>query len=137
MEERPESSKHNETKRVRGAYAEEGVPEEIERQAGSGEEEEGHLPRSREGRGGRCGGGLGAEERREEEQEGEQRGEAEAEADARAAAGREGHRRPRRGRPLRRRHQRRARGWQRRRRGPRWHLKAEGRYRGGVAWRFG
>jgi len=75
-----------------GAYAEEGVPEEVERHARADEEEEGDLggPRGGRRRGGRedAQEGLGAEQRREEEQEGQGRGEAEAEAGPRAAAGR-------------------------------------------------
>jgi len=71
------------------AYAEEGVPEEVERHPRADEEEEGDLGGPRGGR--RSGGRdaqerLGAEQRHEEEQEGERRGEADAEAGPRAAA---------------------------------------------------
>jgi hypothetical protein len=65
-----------------GAYAEEGVPEEVERHPRADDEEEGDLGGALEGRWAR----LGAEQRGEEEQEGERRGEAEAEAGPRAAA---------------------------------------------------
>ena len=71
------------------AYAEEGVPEEVERHPRADEEEEGDLsgPRGGRRRGGRdAQERLGAEQRHEEEQEGERRGEAEAEAGPRAAA---------------------------------------------------
>jgi len=95
---RPPINKSNIDNQTRGidqgeidTYAEEGVPEEVERHPRADEEEEGDLSGPRRGR--RSGGRdaqerLGAEQRHEEEQEGERRGEADAEAGPRAAAGR-------------------------------------------------
>jgi hypothetical protein len=81
------------------AYAEEGVPEEVERHPRADEEKEGDLTGPRGGRlrsGRNAQERLGVEQRHEEEQEGERRGEADAEAGPRAAADRRERQRGRR-----------------------------------------
>ena len=56
--------------RAGGAYAEEGIPEEVERHPRADDEEEGDLGGPREWRRRGAREGLGAEQRGEEEQEG-------------------------------------------------------------------